>query len=125
MSKLLAWETPFMSYFFPSVWISMGAHLGEMSVFVEGEKRWRVWFDSVVALKICDESFDRNARLHVERDRHRLCSYTWEDSAWRQEFQTELAETLEEKPLCHYVLLGGDHNVEVLALGSVQIEPAT
>jgi len=114
-----------MSRLFPSVWVSMEAHLGKMSVFVEDEKRWRVWFESVVALKICDESFDRNARFHVERDRQRLCSYIWEDSSWRQEFQTELAEMLEEKNLCHYVLLGGDHNVEVLALGAVQIEPAT
>tara|TARA_R110001592_G_scaffold196707_1_gene444552 strand:+ start:2070 stop:2414 length:345 start_codon:yes stop_codon:yes gene_type:complete len=114
-----------MSHLFPNVWISMGAHLGELSVFVEGEKRWRVSFESAVAVKICDESFDQNARFHVERDRQQLCSYTWADSSWLREFQTELAELLEGSPLCHYVFLGGNHNVEIMALGSVEIELAS
>jgi hypothetical protein len=36
MGKLLAWETPFLLHLFPKVWISMGAHLGELSVSCRG-----------------------------------------------------------------------------------------
>lgn len=122
---LKVWKTPFMSHSFPSVWFSVDTHLGNVNVFVKGDRRWRVRFDHIAGLKICDENYDRNTRFHIKREQDGLCSYTWEYSPWLEEFEIELVETVEEKPLYHYVLLGGDHNVEVLALGNVEIEPAT
>ncbi|MCA1589584.1 MAG: hypothetical protein LC734_04185 [Acidobacteria bacterium] len=50
-----------------------------------------------------------------------LCSYMWRESPWLSEFNGEHAEAVEGGEVKHYVLLGGDYNVEILAIGDVSI----
>jgi len=73
-------------------------------------------------VKISDETYDGNARFHIPRERENLCSYIWNDSEWLKEISAEYAELVGEGVLRHYVLLGGDNNVEILAVGDVTIE---
>ncbi len=83
---------------------------------------WQLKFEYIAGLKVCDESYD-NTRFHIDGNEQNLCSYLWEGSSWLNEFNTEMAEINESGKLKHYVLLGGDYNVEVLALGDVEITP--
>lgn len=124
MSKLTAWSTPFETASFPSVWISAVGDLRKTIVFVRAEQLWQIQFENIVGLKICDESYDDNTRFHIERGEQGRCSYLWDDSPWLDGFNTEHVEAIEEGKLKHYVLLGGDYNIEVLALGDVEITPA-
>ena len=82
----------------------------------------QISFERVVGLKICDESYDHNPRFWVEQDVNDLCSYTWENSPWLNDFNAESVEAMEDAKVVHYVLLGGDYNVELLAYGKVAID---
>lgn len=125
MSILKAWRTPFETQQFPSVWITCPGDLDKIKVFIGFPAEWGVRFERIVGVKVCDETYDNNTRFHVERDEDNFCSYTWEGSPWLKDFNAEFAEGLEGSNINHYVLLGGDYNVEILASGSVQIFPAT
>jgi hypothetical protein len=125
MSKLTAWRTPFEAERFPSVWVTCeGGQLDKTSVFIGWPAEWQVTFEHVVGLKVCDERYDNNPRFWVDGNEANLCSYIWDDSPWLREFNSEYVEAMEDGDVIHYVLLGGDHNVEVLAFGNVQINPA-
>lgn len=121
MSRLLKWETPFADASFPSVWISIERILSGATIYVDAAELWQVSFDYIAGMKSCDESYDDNTRFHIERDIDGLCSYFWEDSPWLGQFDSKFAEVIEGNTLAHYVLLGGDYNVEVLALGHPKI----
>ena len=124
MSRLIAWKTPFASASFPSISVSVERILRDTVVLVDADQRWELRFGYVTGLKVCDESYDENTRFHLDRDVQDLCSYFWDDSPWLNEFNMEHVEAVENGKLKHYVLLGGDCNVEVLALGDVEIKPA-
>jgi len=120
---LRAWRTPFESERFPSVWISSkGGALDTTSVSIGWPAQWRICFEHLVGLKVCDETYDNNPRFLVDRDQDGLCSYIWVDSPWLQDFNAESIEAMENGVVTHYVLLGGDYNVEVLAYGRVSID---
>ena len=118
-----AWRTPFEAEEFPSVWVSYNGLLDDALVSIGLPARWQIRFEHVVGLKVCDETYDHNPRFHVERDDESVCSYTWEDSPWLSDFNADYVETLGGTKVTHYVLLGGDYNVELLAYGSVEISP--
>ena len=92
---------------------------------MDAEQLWQVTFDYVAGLKVCDESYDDNIRFHIEGAEENQCSYLWGDSRWLAEFNVQQIEAVTSGQLKHYVLLGGDYNIEVLALGDVEITPAT
>jgi hypothetical protein len=122
MSKLVAWQTPFQTEQFPSVWIQADGPLDKTTVFVGWPAEWQINFANVVAIKVCDESYDNNPRFHVTYDIDGLCSYTWENSPWLEDFNGQHIEAIYNSKLRHFVLLGGDYNVEVLAVGEASIK---
>jgi hypothetical protein len=122
MSALVAWRTPFELEKFPSVWVTSEGHLDNVIVHVGLPAKWTIKFDHVVGIKICNESYDNNQRFWIDRNTEGLCSYTWEDSPWIRDFNAGHVEAVEGSVVLHYVLLGGDYNVEILAFGSVAIE---
>lgn len=124
MSKLIAWKTPFATAEWPSVWVALKRALRGATFYVDADQLWQIRFSYVAGLKVCDESYDDNTRFHIEGGEKNLCSYLWEDSPWMAEFNTEQIEAVESGKLTHYVLLGGDYNIEILALGDVTISPA-
>lgn len=122
---LKAWRTPFEDEKFPSIWISStGGSLETTLVNVGWPSQWQIIFEYIVGLKVCDETYDNNQRFWVERDVNDLCSYTWENSPWLNDFNSEHVEVMQDGKVVHYVLLGGDYNVELLAFGKVSIDPA-
>jgi hypothetical protein len=123
MSKLIAWETPFCLSEWPSVWISAEGDLTKSVIFVRAKELWRIQFESIVGLKVCDETYAKNTRFHIERDKDESCSYIWENSPWFDDFDAEYVEVLGGGKVTHYVLLGGDYNIEILATGKVEIIP--
>lgn len=125
MSRLEAWETPFGSESWPSVWVNIERVLKNSLVFVNTEQLFKVEFENILGLRVSDESYDDNTRFHIERDQLDHCSYIWRDSPCLKEVNTEHAEGAEGGKLIHYVLLGGDYNVEILAIGDVEISPVT
>jgi hypothetical protein len=122
MSSLKAWRTPFEAEEFPSVWVTCSGLLNDTVVSVGRPARWHILFEHVVGHKVCGETYVRNSRFHIERDDPNVCSYTWDDSPWLADFDTEYVETLGGTKVIHYVLLGGDYIVELLAHGKVEIE---
>ncbi|MEO8042591.1 MAG: hypothetical protein ABI646_08280 [Acidobacteriota bacterium] len=125
MTILETWRTPFASASWPGIWITAERDIRKTTVFVQAERFWRLQFDYIVGLRVCNESSDDNTRFHVERDEQDKCSYIWNGSPWLKEFCKEETEAVEGGTLTHYVLLGGDHNIEVLALGEVSIDPVS
>jgi len=119
---LKQWKTPFEDHSFPSISLNLKTHFGNIEIFVKADESWKIKFEDIVAIKICEEEFDLNERFHVTRKIDGKCCYIWEDSNWLSEFAKDYAETIKEKKLKHYVLLGGDHNIEVLALGTCEVK---
>ena len=123
MSKLRKWETPFASASWPSVSISVDHELRRAVIYVDAEQLWQIHFDFIAGVKVCDESYDDNTRFHIDRDVDGLCSYFWDDSPWLKRFNSEMAEVCEVGKLAHHVLLGGDYNIEILAMGDAKYVP--
>jgi hypothetical protein len=121
MSFLKAWRTPFEAEEFPSVWVTCDGLLSNTAVFVGLPAKWRIDFEHIVGLKVSDETYDYNRRFHIEREDDSLCSYIWENSPWLANCDAEYVEVLGGSKVDHYVLLGGDYNVEILAYGKLQI----
>ena len=117
------WKTPFVIEKFPSVWMTCEGQPDTTSIFVGFPAKWQVKFERVVGLKVCDESYDNNRRFWVEGSENNFSSYVWEDSPWLKDFNADYAEVMEDLKVIHYVLLGGDYNIEVLAHGNVDITP--
>ncbi len=89
MSRLEAWETPFGSVSWPSVWVTIDSLLRDSLVFVNAEQLFKLKFENILGLRVSDESYDDNSRFHIERDQPDRCSYIWRDSPWLKEFNTQ------------------------------------
>ena len=125
MSTLKVWETPFKQEKFPSIWVNAHGCLDETVIYVGLPAEWQIKFEHPVGLKVCDESYDKNDRFWIDRDFDDSCSYTWDGSPWLLEFNAEIVKAVEDSEVAHYVLLGGDYNVEILAYGKVTIDSAS
>jgi hypothetical protein len=124
MSKLVEWETPFGSAAWPSVWVVTAPLLKNSVVFVKADSLFKIEFQNILGLRVGDESYDDNTRFHIEGNHGGCCSYIWRDSPWFSEFNVEHAQIVEGGTVNHYVLLGGDLNIEILAIGKVAISLA-
>lgn len=122
MSSLKVWETPFRYEEFPSIWIDAHGCLDGTVIQIGWPAEWKIKFEHLVALKVCDESYDKNDRFWIPRDVNNCCSYIWVDSPWLKEFNAFIINTVADVEVFHYVLLGGDYNVELLAYGMVTID---
>jgi|WetSurMetagenome_2_1015567.scaffolds.fasta_scaffold368799_2 hypothetical protein len=123
MLKLL--DAPFAKFVLPSITVELNSKemfYGCQLVVSTPEGSWSVSFGpyKILGLRINDESFDVNERFHVERDFDKGSAYIWTDSPWlMNELGTGhidyLSRLLKADP-AHYVFLGSDYNVEVLAV---------
>ena len=117
------WDTPFSKILLPSVTVQLnsGDALRHCQIIVSSpDSKWIVMFEKILGLRIYDESFDENQRFHIERDFDKGSAYIWTDSPWLSElgqgYIEYLKSFLQDNP-SHYVLLGCDHNIEILAVG--------
>jgi len=111
------WDTPFASTLLPNVEVVIGGNLGAVTLRVSADRSWEVRFTDVVALKVAEEEWDDNRRFALQQEPNaaKVCSYRWDSSPWLNEIDQVRWEQIFSRQLSHFVLLGADHNVEVLA----------
>jgi hypothetical protein len=114
---LKAWRTPFARFLFPQVTAILDGEPSTIRIHVVADETFEITFESVLALKLTDEGWDINGRFRVERDEDRMSSYTWLQSSWLREVDAARWADTFGTTINHYVILGGDCNVEILASG--------
>jgi hypothetical protein len=127
---LVRWETPFSENRFPSISIITENQGDVVSLIVAPDgidkyPKYVVRFENVITLLCYEEAFafDRGYKK-LNRDEGNLCAYRWINSSWLKEYQKGI-DILRKKntgELEHYVVFGGDSNVELIAFGHPKIE---
>jgi hypothetical protein len=126
MSKLVRWETPFTNTKFPSValivtsasdkWNDVKALV--MPLGTDKYPKYLVSFGEVIAFTCFEEAHaperDFSSATMEERE---LCAYQYFDSPWIKTYEDWVKHTSfpnEPVPLFHYLIFGGDNNIEVV-----------
>jgi hypothetical protein len=119
MSKLIRWETPFTDKLFPSV-VLITTSYDSLSVIVadavDKYPKYTVGFDKVIAFACMEEAGSPRSFLEIEKTENDLCAYIWADSPWSKSYVGVGDHDPDGTPgsLFHYLIFGGDNNVEVL-----------
>jgi len=127
LSRLVRWEVPFAEARDPSVSI-ITERGGDVVTLVVAPKgidaypKFLIRFGNVVALLCYEEAcaFDRGYRALPGFDR-KLSAYLWIDSPWLESY-CKGADVFEWKDLQHFLVLGGDSIVEIIAEGQPKLE---
>jgi hypothetical protein len=125
MSRIVRWETPFVDEFYPSVLaVAYPAEGGICArIFVSGKsnKWFSVDFGEVLVCNIMDEGccpqrdfgdalFDPAIRTDAF-----IASLRWLESPWLKAYEP-CHDPFSESKLAHYLIFGGDSNVEVITM---------
>ena len=131
MSRIVRWETPFTDAFYPSVIIiatplpTPSRQTNDVKVIVNSSKgdypKYLVDFGDVLAFTCMEEGCapERDfafANLEAEG----LCAYEYIDSPWLKAYEG-CRDPLSEGKFSHYMIFGGDNNVEVITENVPQI----
>ncbi len=116
--RLAIWNTPFSERTFPSVSLRHGDSTSNYVITVRSDKMYEVQCSSVVSVRVTDESFFPLDPINeIPRDTS-SCTYLWQNSRWVREFDCScdmIHQAFGKNSLIHYILLGGDYNIEFLA----------
>ena len=131
MAKLIRWDTPFTGSRFPSVGllISTGADGDDTLRAVvaphglEGYPKYLVNFGNVIAFTCMEESFrpERDFDLTMFEERN-LSAYQYLDSPWLKSYEGGRHFIAGGRPFYHYLIFGGDNDVEVITPNIPAIE---
>jgi hypothetical protein len=132
MSKIIPWNTPFASQFFPSVIAAFATdqmtHDGSLTVVVgrshlEPYPKYLVQFGKVLQFNCLDESCAPPLAL-PERGASdiRSCSWQWLESPTINSYQGCNYDSEGPQELLHYLIFGGDNIVEVVGKMRPSIE---
>jgi hypothetical protein len=124
---LEVWDTPFASAKYPSVTLEpVKGKVAEVRVRIEcRDASYHLEFKFAASFKCTDESVfpvDRFNQLPRSGD---SCCYLWKESPWSRDFGECLAQVKAAygcSTLRHYIILGGDNVVEVLAVGDPVVQ---
>jgi len=125
MAKLIRWETPFTDSQSPSVGLLIYANpdgtdilKAEVAPHGSGEyPKYLVNFGNVIAFTCMEEAFcperDFDPSMFEERD---LSAYQYLDSPWLKSYEggRHFIAGGHPGPFHHYLIFGGDNNVEVI-----------
>jgi hypothetical protein len=127
---LLGWNVEFAEYRFPAVSV-LSDDYGETVLIVvapagfSAYPKYLVRFRNVVTLLYYEEtcSIDRGYES-LTRSHSNLCAYRWVSSPWLKQYRVLEDIIFNKSPdkLHHYLILGGDTIVEVIALGEAAVE---
>ncbi len=131
--KLISWDTPFKKCKDPSVllivsWDNERADVVKAIVAPNGideYPKYIVDFGMVVAYLSMEEGYSPKRDFEkVECVIKDLCSYQWLNSPWLQSYEKgkPFIPDTDKGPLCHYMIFGGDNNVEVITCNEPKIE---
>jgi hypothetical protein len=133
MSKLVRWETPFTEAFYPSVILLNLTDVYEstdlLTVIVAPDgiykyPKYLAKFENIIAFTCMEEAYSPEreySEIEVEED---VCAYEWIDSPWLKSYEQgeHFIAGGKPKPFYHYVIFGGDNNVEVITPNKALIE---
>ena len=126
MSKLVRWETPFTNSKFPSVALIVTSTSGRWNdvkalVMPHGTDKYPkylVSFGEVIAFTCFEEAHapERDFSEATIEER-KLCAYQYFDSPWIKTYESwveHISFPNEPVPIFHYLIFGGDNNIEVV-----------
>jgi hypothetical protein len=133
MSKLVRWPVPFADAFYPSV-LSAFSHSAEqkanrlnvvVSPGTSDYPKFLISFTGVLVFNCFDEGCAPQREWpEVEVYDPKPCAWMWADSPWVASYQGcgQYDEDDQPFPLYHYLIFGGDYNVEVVARNEPSVE---
>ncbi len=132
MSKLIRWETPFTEIRLPSVSLIITIEPDEADILkaivaesIDTYPKYLVTFGKVIAFTCFEEAHapERDfASATVEEDN--LCAYEYLDSSWLKSYAgwKPIYFGNETSSFYHYLIFGGDNNIEVITPNRPKIE---
>ncbi len=125
MSKLIRWNTPFTDKQRPSVGLIITTEADEIDILkaivapkgIDAYPKYLITFGEVIAFTCFEEAHapERDfASATVEEER--LCAYEYLDSPWLKTYAawTPFYFGNETDSFYHYLIFGGDNNIEVI-----------
>ena len=133
MSKLVRWGTPFTETQFPSVGLIIAIEADETDILkaivapqgIDVYPKYLVNFGRVIAFTCFEEAHapERDfASATIEEEN--LCAYEYLDSAWLKFYDAwkPIYFGNETDSFYHYLVFGGDNNIEVITPNKPTIE---
>lgn len=134
MPKLIRWNTPFTDHRWPSVVLAIEqnqnsqANSGLRAIVaphgIDKYPKYLVNFGEVIAFTCMEEAFCPQRDFNVATiDEGDLCAYQYIDSPWLKAYE-EGRHFIANGSLgefFHYVIFGGDNNVEVITANIAEI----
>lgn len=137
MSKIIRWNTPFTDKQYPAVefltTIEQGKH-NALQILVapfgiDKYPKYLIHFGQVLAFTCMEEAnapqmiFDEELEKYIEPD---LCAYKYIGSPWLKSYEIQINFTPTDELglgyFSHYMIFGGDNNVEVITSFEPSIE---
>jgi hypothetical protein len=129
MSKLIRWETPFTDAFYPSVVLvaiplpPSSGKINNLKVIVNASReeypKYLVDFGEVLAFTSMDEGCCPERDISsatidetIKNDKS-VCAFQWLNSPWLKSYEG-CHDPYSEGKFSHYLIYGGDNNVEVI-----------
>ena len=133
MSKLIRWETPFTDKQRPSVGLIITTEADEADTLkaivapkgIEVYPKYMVTFGEVIAFTCFEEAHAPERDLaSVTIEDENLSAYEYLDSPWLQSYEAwkPIYFGNETSSFYHYLIFGGDNNVEVITPNSPTID---
>jgi hypothetical protein len=129
MSKLIRWETPFSDEKFPAVKLLISNDGDFLSAIVAPEgidkyPKYLVKFADVIAFTCMEEAYSPQREYSNIKPEENSCAYEWIDSSWLKSYEhgEHFIASGKPKPFYHYLIFGGDNNIEVITPNKPEIE---
>jgi hypothetical protein len=131
MSKLIRWETPFTTARFPSVvlLITAGRIEGRIKALVAPDgvdqyPKYLIDFGEALAFTCMEEAHAPEMdHVSAELEESELCAYEFLDSPWLRSYEPQnFFVRANEVTFSHYLIFGGDNNIEVITPDRPTIE---
>jgi hypothetical protein len=125
MSKLIRWETPFSKAVLPSVIllnltdVYKSTDLLTLIVAPDGIDKYPKYlakFENIIAFTCMEEAYSPEREYSKVEAEEVSCAYEWIDSPWLKAYEQgeHFIAGGKTKPFYHYVIFGGDNNVEII-----------
>jgi hypothetical protein len=126
-------ETPFTDAKFPSVILLISNNGVFLSAVVAPDgidkyPKYLIKFGEIIAFTCMEEAFcPEREYSHADIDgeiKERNCALQWIDSPWLKAYETgeHFAVAGKPTPFYHYLIFGGDNNIEVITPNKPEIE---
>lgn len=135
MSKLIRWDTPFTEAQFPSVGLLITTKFNKTDIVkavvapygVDQYPKYLVDFGEALAFSCMEEAnAPKMDYVSAEIDENKLCSYEFLDSPWLRSYEPQkYFVRADVVTFSHYLIFGGDNNIEVITPDLPTIETIT